>query len=54
MTGRPDDDPDVEFSSPACAMHEADDAYIGYVGTEELIAFPMSCSKLSVLERGSR
>jgi hypothetical protein len=34
-----DDDYPVELSSPACAMHEADDAYMGYAGKDELIAF---------------
>jgi Domain of unknown function (DUF6306) len=34
MTG----DPASEFSSPACAMHEGDDAYMGYAGANELIA----------------
>ncbi len=29
----------VEVSSPACLMHEADDAYMGYAGKDELIAF---------------
>ncbi|MGH7115964.1 MAG: DUF6306 domain-containing protein [Stellaceae bacterium] len=33
-----DDDP-VEVSSPACSMHEADDAYMGYAGKDELAAF---------------
>ena len=39
MTNRPDDDPATEVSSPACSMHEADDAYMGYAGKDELIAF---------------
>ena len=39
MTNPPDADPPVELSSPACSMHEADDAYMGYVGKDELIAF---------------
>ena len=36
MTNQSDDDPAVEFSSPACSMHEADDAYMGYAGKDEL------------------
>ena len=28
-----------QFSSPACAMHEADDAYMGYATPAELTAF---------------
>ena len=28
-----------QFSSPACAMHEADDAYMGYATPEELATF---------------
>jgi Domain of unknown function (DUF6306) len=28
-----------QFSSPACAMHEADDGYIGYAAPAELTAF---------------
>jgi hypothetical protein len=39
MTNRSDDEPSVEVSSPACSMHEADDAYMGYAGTAELAAF---------------
>lgn len=39
MTNPTDDDPPVELSSPACAMHEADDADMGYAGKDELIAF---------------
>lgn len=39
MTNPIDDDPPIELSSPACAMHEADDAYMGYAGKDELIAF---------------
>lgn len=39
MTKPPDDDPAIESNSPACAMHEADDAYMGYAGKDELIAF---------------
>ncbi len=30
--------PAVEVSSPACSMHEADDAYMGYAGKDELTA----------------
>jgi hypothetical protein len=32
-------DPPATPSSPACAMHEADDAYMGYAGQAELDAF---------------
>jgi hypothetical protein len=39
MINPTDDDYPVELSSPACAMHEADDAYMGYAGKDELIAF---------------
>jgi hypothetical protein len=39
MTNPTDDDLPVELSSPACGMHEADDAYMGYAGKDELIAF---------------
>ena len=38
MTKRTDDGPTVEVSSPACSMHEADDAYTGCAGEDELIA----------------
>ncbi len=38
MTSRDEDLP-AEPSSPACAMHEADDAYMGYAGRPELLAF---------------
>ena len=38
MTDRKPDQP-AGFSSPACAMREADDAYMGYIGEAELIAF---------------
>lgn len=31
--------PSAELSSPACSMHEADDAYMGYAGRDELVAF---------------
>jgi hypothetical protein len=30
MTNPTDHDPVAEINSPACAMHEADDAYMGY------------------------
>src|ERR1700730_4896799 len=36
MTSCNDNAPEVESSSPACFMHEADDVYIGYAGKEEL------------------
>jgi len=39
LTHRSDDKPATEVSSPACSMHEADDAYMGYAGKDELIAF---------------
>lgn len=39
MTKRSNDDAGFEVSSPACSMHEADDAYMGYAGKEELTAF---------------
>ena len=38
MTSRKDNAPASEPSSPACSMHEADDAYMGYAGKEELTA----------------
>ena len=38
MTNRSEDEP-AEFSSPACSMSEADDAYMGYAGKVELVAF---------------
>ncbi|MGV8996123.1 MAG: DUF6306 domain-containing protein [Parvibaculaceae bacterium] len=45
-------EPDNEVSSPACAMHEADDAYMGYASKDELIA---SLNELLEAERaGSR
>jgi hypothetical protein len=36
MTFSADDKPAVEVGSPACSMHEADDAYMGYAGKDEL------------------
>ena len=33
------DGTEVELSSPACSMHEADDQYMGYAGRDELITF---------------
>jgi hypothetical protein len=39
MTNRTDDDSTVEFSSPACSMHEADDTYLGYASKDELVTF---------------
>ena len=39
MANRPDDPPSGGFRSPACAMHEADDSYMGYAGNDELVAF---------------
>ena len=38
MTSRNDNAADSEPSSPACSMHETDDAYMGYAGKEELAA----------------
>src|SRR5467141_1903391 len=38
MTSRKDNAPASEPSSPACSMHEADDAFLGYAGKEELTA----------------
>jgi hypothetical protein len=38
MISRNDNAPAREPSSPACSMHEADDAYMGYAGKEELTA----------------
>jgi hemoglobin len=32
-------EPDIELSSPACSMREADAAYMGYADKEELAAF---------------
>ena len=32
-------DEPISVSSPACSMHEADDAYMGYAGKDELVAF---------------
>lgn len=38
MTNGAGADEPVEQSSPACSMHEASDAYMGYAGREELVA----------------
>src|SRR5437870_13235103 len=38
MTSPNDNAPEVESSSPACSMHQADDGYMGYAGKEELTA----------------
>src|ERR1700694_1426741 len=38
MPSRKDNASASEPSSPACSMHEADDAYMGYAGKEELTA----------------
>jgi hypothetical protein len=38
MTDKPDDEPAPEVSSPACSMHAADDAYMGYADKDEIIA----------------
>jgi len=32
-----DDTPGREFSSPSCSMHEADNCYIGFLGTGEVV-----------------
>lgn len=50
MRKRTDDNPVVEVSSPACSMHEADDAYMGYAGRDELVAF---LDELLEVERAS-
>ena len=51
MTNRSEDEP-AKFSSPACSMPEADDAYMGYAGKAELATF---LSELLEAERaGSR
>ena len=39
MTNQKNDEPEAEFTSPACAMHEADDGYMGYAGKDELVGF---------------
>ena len=39
MTSQSEAQPDVEVSSPACSMHEADEAYMGYASKDELVAF---------------
>ncbi|MCC7274845.1 MAG: hypothetical protein IT561_19405 [Alphaproteobacteria bacterium] len=39
MTRPPDDAPAMDVASPACSMHEADDAYMGYAGRVELLGF---------------
>jgi uncharacterized protein DUF6306 len=39
MTKQSVDDCPMEVSSPACSMHEATDAYMGYADRDELIAF---------------
>ena len=38
MTIPSDDKAAIEVSSPACSMHEADDAYMGYAAKDELTA----------------
>jgi hypothetical protein len=38
MTNRSEDEP-AKLNSPACSMPEADDAYTGYAGKAELVAF---------------
>ncbi len=39
MSHAPDDETLPEMSSPACAMAEADDVYMGYAGEEEVRGF---------------
>ena len=39
MTEKPTAGPRAELNSPACAMDTADDAYMGYAGRDEIIAF---------------
>lgn len=39
MTNRPDDEPAIEVSSPACSIDEGDDAYMGYAPKDEVIIF---------------
>lgn len=39
MTDPRDDDGTGEPASPACSMHEAADAYMGYADKDELVAF---------------
>lgn len=39
MADRSADAARAELSSPACMMHEADDAYMGYLSKDELINF---------------
>ena len=39
MNNPNDGDIPIEVSSPACLMHEAGDAYMGYADKDELIAF---------------
>jgi Domain of unknown function (DUF6306) len=39
MTEKSDREPVPEVSSPACSLHEAEDAYMGYAGKDELGAF---------------
>jgi hypothetical protein len=36
MTNQHDNETAGESSSPACSMHEADEAYMGYMAREEL------------------
>lgn len=38
MTNQNSDDGSSELSSPACSMHLAEDAYMGYAGKDELVA----------------
>jgi Domain of unknown function (DUF6306) len=38
MQDQPDDEP-RDVNSPACAMHTADDAYMGFAGKDEVLAF---------------
>ena len=42
------DKPNIEASSPACAMHESNDGYMRYADNPELVAF---CNELLEAER---
>jgi len=39
MTGKKREMPSPELASPACSMNEADDAYMGYAGRDEILDF---------------
>ena len=38
MSGESKNRQGAELSSPACSMREADDAYMGYAGKDEIVA----------------